>query len=162
MTSGGNSFTDFPEDGARVIFTVRHQKNYFPQLFPESILLPPVNGVDVPAFVPRHLPPIWFLPARRYAIARLRAMALCLSVCLFVCLSQVRVLSKRENESCWFWARPGASFDHPMLSCKKIRVSPKITALPSGTLSDTPDLENFATAYRSSKCVINLARQKWM
>jgi len=30
---------------------------------------------------------------------------------------------------------------------------------PSETLSQTPDLENFATAYRSSKHVIDLARQ---
>jgi len=32
----------------------------------------------------------------------------------------------------------------------------------SGTLAKTPDLENFATAYRSSKRVIKLSRQRWM
>jgi len=33
--------------------------------------------------------------------------------------------------------------------------------LPSGTLFLTQDLENFATAYRSSKRVIKLARENW-
>ena len=36
------------------------------------------------------------------------------------------------------------------LCYKEIRVSPKITALPSGTLPQTVDFENFATACRSS------------
>ena len=31
--------------------------------------------------------------------------------------------------------------------------------LPSGTLFQTPDLDNFASAYRSSKSLIDLARQ---
>ena len=45
---------------------------------------------------------------------------------------------------------------HPTLYFKEIRVSPKLMVLPSGTLTQTLDLENFATAYRSSKCVIDL------
>jgi len=45
---------------------------------------------------------------------------------------------------------------------KEIQLSPKIRALPSGTLSKTPDLENFAMAYQSSKRVINLAQERWM
>jgi len=71
------------------------------------------------------------------------------SVCLSVCLFVTSQSSIETGERIVLVLGMGASFDHPMLSCKKIRVSPKITALPSGTLSDTPDLENFATAYRS-------------
>ena len=37
----------------------------------------------------------------------------------------------------------------PTLCYKEICVSPKISVLPSGTLSQTSDLENFATASRS-------------
>ena len=33
--------------------------------------------------------------------------------------------------------------------------------LPSGTLSQTLDIENYASAYRWSKRVIDLARQRW-
>ena len=44
---------------------------------------------------------------------------------------------------------------------KEIRVPSKIRLLPSGTLLQTLDLENFATAYRSSRHVINLARERW-
>jgi len=44
---------------------------------------------------------------------------------------------------------------------KEIRLSPKIRALPSRTLSKTPDLESFATAYRSPKHVINWDRERW-
>ena len=83
------------------------------------------------------------------------------SVCLSVCLShQVGVLSKRLNESDWFLARELPS-TYPTLCCKEIQVSPKIRALPSGTLLQTLDLENFAMAYRSSKRAINLAPERW-
>ena len=54
-----------------------------------------------------------------------------------------------------FFAREFLS-THPTLYFKEIRVSPKLMVLPSGTLTQTLDLENFATAYRSSKCVIDL------
>ena len=49
---------------------------------------------------------------------------------------------------------------YPTLRCKEIQVPPKIRALPAVALLRTLDLENFATAYRSSKHVINLARQR--
>ena len=85
-------------------------------------------------------------------------MGLCLSV--FVCLSQVGVLLKRMNEPGWFLARELHS-TYPTLCYKEIHVSSKIRVLPSGILLKTLDLENFATAYRSSKRVINLARERW-
>ena len=48
-----------------------------------------------------------------------------------------------------------------LILCKKeIRVSPKIRVLPSGTLFQTPDFKKFAWAYRSSKRVIDLARER--
>jgi len=83
-------------------------------------------------------------------------MTLCLSVCLSVYLSQVGVLSKQLNESDWFLARKLQS-TYPTLCCKKIRVPLKMRVLSSGSLTQTPDLENFATAYRLSKRIINLA-----
>ena len=53
-----------------------------------------------------------FLPARRYASAGTShgPVSVRLCVCLSVCLSQVGVLSKRMNESSWFFGT-GASFD---------------------------------------------------
>jgi len=83
--------------------------------------------------------------SRRYASA-VYAMAPCPSVCIR--LSQVGVLSKRLKKSSWFLAR-GASFNLPNTVFKKIRVSPKIKVLPSGTLPRTLDLENIATASQS-------------
>jgi len=58
-----------------------------------------------------------FLPARRYASAGTIAMALCLSVSVSVCLSQVGVLPKRLNESSWFlaWELPSSY----LTLCKK-------------------------------------------
>jgi len=72
-------------------------------------------------------------------LARILAMALCLSVCLSVsdCLSQVGVLLKRLNESGWFLASTYPTH-------------------PPGTLLKILYLENFATAYRSSRRAINL------
>ena len=43
----------------------------------------------------------------------------------------------------------GLPSTYPTLCSKEIWLSPKIRVLPSGTLSQTPDLENFATASRS-------------
>jgi len=74
-------------------------------------------------------------------------------VCLCLSVTSRGILSKRMNESSWFWALELPS-TRPTLCSKKIRVSPKIRVLPSGTLSQTPDLENFASAYRSSKRVM--------
>ena len=48
------------------------------------------------------------------------------------------------------------SFDQSYTVFKETQVSTKIRVLPSGT----PNLENFATAYRSSKRVINLAQER--
>ena len=111
------------------------------------------------ALDPRHFR---VFTARCYASAVL-AMGLCLSVCLSVRvrvrLSQVGVLSKRMNESGWFLARELHS-TYPTLCYKEIHVPSKIRVPPSGILLQTLDLENFATSYRSSKRVINLARER--
>jgi len=58
-----------------------------------------------------------------------------------------------------FFAQGLPSTD-PTLCYGEIQVSTKLRVLPFGTSSWIPDLENFATAYRSSKRVINLARQR--
>ena len=86
-------------------------------------------------------------------------VSVCLSVRVRVRLSQVGVLSKRMNESGWFLARELHS-TYPTLCYKEIHVPSKIRVPPSGILLQTLDLENFATAYRSSKRVINLARER--
>ena len=71
-----------------------------------------------------------------------------------VSLSQVRVLSKRTNESSWIlaWELPST---YDTLCYKIIRLCTKIRVLPSGTLLQTLDLKNFARAYRSSKRAVN-------
>jgi len=74
--------------------------------------------------------------------------------------SQVGVLSKRMNESSCFLAWELHS-TYPTQCFKEIHVPWKIRVLPSGILLQTVDLENFATAYRSSKRAINLARERW-
>jgi len=65
-------------------------------------------------------------------LARVLAIALCLSVC--VCLSQVGVLSKGMNGLMWFLAWRLFSTS-PALSFKEIRVFTKIRVLPSGNFS---------------------------
>jgi len=87
-----------------------------------------------------------FYPPRAAMLPPVLAMALCPSVRL--CLTQVGVLSKRLNKPSWFLACELPS-THVTLCYKEIRVSPKIRILPSGTLSLTPDLENFSLVYRS-------------
>jgi len=69
-------------------------------------------------------------------------------VCPSVRPSQAGIVSKRLAESSWVSARRLPS-TYPTLSCKEIRVSPKIMVLPSGSLSQTLDVDNFATASRS-------------
>jgi len=64
-------------------------------------------------------------------------------VCL--CVRQAGVVSKRLAESSSFWH--GGFLP---LCYKEIRESPIFRAFPSGTLSQTSDLENFATASLSS------------
>ena len=56
----------------------------------------------------------------------------------------------------------GASF-HPSYSVVNGNsgIFKKRRALPSGTLSQTPDLENFASVYRPLKRVVDLARERW-
>jgi len=97
------------------------------------------------------------LPARRYASAGTSYGPV--FVCVCVCLSQVDVLSKRMNESSWFLAWELHS-TYPTLCYKEIHVPSKIRVLPSGFLLQTLDLENFATEYRSSKRVSNLALER--
>jgi len=60
---------------------------------------------------------------------------------------QVGVLSKRLNESSWFLACE-LPLTYTKLCCKKIRVPPKIWVLPSRTLRQTLDFENFTGATR--------------
>ena len=79
--------------------------------------------------------------ARRYASA-VYAVVMCPSVCLSVSPSQAGVVSKRMDESSWFWRLP---FTYLTFYYKEIYVSSKTSVLPSKTLSQTPDLENFAT-----------------
>ena len=100
----------------------------------------------------------YFLPARRYD--SFGPVSVCGCLRLFLCRSQVGVLSKRMNESGWFlaWELPST---YPTLCFKEIQVPSKTRVLPSGTLLQTLDFENFAAAYRSSKRVINLARERW-
>jgi len=83
-----------------------------------------------------------------------RAMLCC------VCPSQVGVLSKRLNESTWFLACELPS--HPSYTALKgnsVISKNKGTSLWNIVLNS--GLKNFATAYRSSKRVINLARERW-
>ena len=86
--------------------------------------------------------------------AQVLAMALCLSVCLSVSHKSEFDRNGRTNRTGFGM---GASFHLSYTVLKEIRVYSKIRVLPSGTLSQTPDLENFASVYRLSKRVINLA-----
>jgi len=72
--------------------------------------------------------------------------------------SQAGIVSKRLDESSWFlaWRLPST---YPTLRYKEIWVSPKIRVLPSGTLSQTSDLENFATVSRS-RCITTRRRRR--
>ena len=56
------------------------------------------------------------------------------------------VLSKWMDGLIWFLACRLLS-SYPTLYCKGIQVFTKIRVCPSGTLSQTPDVENFAVAY---------------
>ena len=70
-------------------------------------------------------------------------------VCPSVRPSRAGIVSKRRDESGWFWH---GGFLPPIPHCyKEIWVSPKIRVLPSRTLSQIPDVENFATASRSRR-----------
>jgi len=93
----------------------------------------------------------------RDAMLLVLAIALCPSVCQTV-TSRNSIETDDRIELVLAWELPST---YPTMCCKKIRVSPKIRVFPSGTLSKTTDWENFATAYRSLKRVINLARRRW-
>ena len=91
-------------------------------------------------------------------LARVLAMALCLSVCLSVCLSQVGVLYQSGwTNRAGFWHD---SFLPPVRHCVQRKFGYlRKHGSPLGTSSQTPDLDSAASAYRSSKRVIELARQ---
>ena len=95
--------------------------------------------------------------ARRYASA-VSAMALCLCICLCVYIT-----SRSSIESAWriqlfFWH---GVFFQPIIRCQKIRVglTPKISVIPSGTLSQTLDLKKFrhCKSFVIRCCLIKLA-----
>jgi len=94
-----------------------------------------------------------FLPARCYASTGTSHVRV--SVCLSV-TSRSSVETAECIELVFAWELLST---HPALRQKQILVSPKIRVLPSGTLSQTPYLENFALVYRTSKRVIDLARE---
>jgi len=91
------------------------------------------------------------LSARRYTSATLAA-----APCPSVCLSHAGILSKRLHGSTWFRHRGYASY--PALYYMAIRVSPNIGILPSGTLSQTLDLEKFLHGTSTVASAINLVR----
>ena len=94
-----------------------------------------------------------FLPAQHYMLVQELAVALCLSVC--VCHKSV--LSKQLNESSWV----SHSFLPPILHCieRTFKYLQKLWYFPLELLSQTSDFRKFASAYRSSKRVIDLGRQ---
>jgi len=102
---------------------------------------------------------VHFFTARRYASAALcPSVSVCLSVCLSV-TSRCSIETTERIELVFGTELPSA---FATLGYKEIRISRKTTILPSGTLSQTPDSkENFASAYRSSKRVVDLARESW-
>jgi len=77
--------------------------------------------------------------------------------CLSVCLSQVGVLSKRLDLSSWFYSLYLRAA-YPTLWCKGIGVPSKIRVLPSGTLSQTLDLEKFRHGTSAVASVVNVVR----
>jgi len=87
------------------------------------------------------------------------AMALRLSVCLSVCRKLECSLETDERIELVFGM--GAYF-HPSYTVLKGNSGiSKYKGTSPGTLSQTRDLENFASMYRSSKRVIDLARERW-
>jgi len=90
-----------------------------------------------------------FLPARRYASAGTSYGPVPVSV-----TSRCSIETAERLELVLAWE---LSSTYPTLCYHDIQVPPK--TITSGTLLLTVDLENFATTYRSSKRVINLARE---
>ena len=90
----------------------------------------------------------------------LMSVSVCLSVTLSVCHKSV-FYRNGWTDRAGFWH---VCFFQAVLYTlwrKEIQVSTKIRVLPPGTLCQSPILETFASAYRSSKRVINLARERW-
>ena len=89
-------------------------------------------------------------------------MALCLHVCVCVCMSVISQSSVETTGRIELFSARRLSSAYFTLCIEEIRLSPKIKELPDGTLTRTLDLEYFATARRSSQvCVANLVRQRW-
>ena len=84
----------------------------------------------------RHFVNYRFLPVRCYASASISHRRFV--VCLSVCPSHAGIVSKWLPGLRWCFAYRFPS-THAMLYCRKIRVSPEIRILPSGTLSQTLD-----------------------
>jgi len=80
-----------------------------------------------------------------------------------VCMSVTSRSSIKTDERIELVFGMGASF-HPSYTVLKgnLGVSKNLWLLPSGNLSQNPDLENFASVYRSSKHVIDFAQERWM
>jgi len=95
---------------------------------------------------------VYLLPARRYACAGTCPVSVC------VCHKSVFYRNGWTNRTGFGM---GSSFHLSNTVVRKFRYL-KIKVLLSETLLQTLDLEkNFATAYRSLKRVINLARERW-
>ena len=88
------------------------------------------------------------------SLGQFHLWCLCLSVCH-------KLVFCRNGWTNWavFWRR---RFFPSILHCfKEMQIFSKIRVPPCGTLLHTLDLENFATACRSSKHFIKLARETW-
>jgi len=84
--------------------------------------------------------------SRDAMLARYLLSCVRLAVRLSVCPSQAGVLSKRLDESSRFWARKLTPYTYiPHCIYGNMGIC-KTRVLRCGTLSKTPDLENFATA----------------
>jgi len=104
-----------------------------------SLLRCVTAGVDL------HVDTTAHFTTRRYASA-VFAVVLCPSLRPSVCqssTSQYCIETTGRIELFLAWRLPST---YPTLCYKEIRASPKIGVLPFGTLSQTQDLENFATA----------------
>ena len=85
---------------------------------------------------------------------------LVMSVSVYVCLSVTSRTSINTNEWIELVSGMTASFQEYYIVLKNPGMF-KIKVLYSVTLSQTPDLENIALAYRLSKRVNDLARERW-
>ena len=85
--------------------------------------------------------------------ARFLPMCLCLSVCH----KSVFYRNGWTNRAVLAWELPST---YPTVCYKELQAPSKMRVLSSGTLLQTLDFENFGTAYRTVKRVINLAGDK--